>query len=189
MRKSLSTLALMVALIGLATVSFPADAEAQHFGRFGFGRGFYGHGFHGHGFGGYYPYGSVGLRSNLGQVRIEVGPKYAREAAQVFVNEGHAGSVDDFDGVFQRLSLAPGEYTIEVRLDGYRPYREAIFLTAGRTYKIRHELERLTAAELEMMQEDSMMEEDSMMDQESMTEKDSTMKKDSMKAGRRPNGS
>ncbi len=177
MKKSLSALALMVALIGVASVSFPADAEAQHFGRFGRG-----HGFYGHGYGGYYPYGNVGLRSNLGQVRIEVGPKYAREAAQVFVNEAHAGSVDDFGGFFQRLLLEPGEYTIEVRLDGYRPYRETIFLTAGRSYKIRHELERLTAAELEMMQEDSMMEDHSM-------EKDSTMKKDSMKAARRLNGS
>ena len=58
--------------------------------------------------------------SNYGDVRIEVGPKSLRDEAQVYVNESHVGDVDDFDGFFQRLSLTPGEYDIEIRLDGYQ---------------------------------------------------------------------
>ena len=114
MRKQISTLALMAALVAVAFVSLPSEALAQY--------GYYGHGYYGHGYGGYGPYGYGGYVSNYGAVRIEVGPKYLRDDAQVYVNEAHVGDVDDFDGFFQRLSLTPGEYDIEIRLDGYQKW-------------------------------------------------------------------
>ncbi len=125
MRKQMSTLALMAALVAVAFVSLPSEALAQH-------GHYYGHGYGGYGYGAYY--------SNYGGVRIEVSPKYLRDEAQVFVNEAHVGDVDDFDGFLQRLSLTPGEYDIEIRLDGYQTLKQRIFVRRGSTYKIRESL-------------------------------------------------
>ncbi len=150
MRKSMSTLALMAALVAAVFVALPSEALAQyghHYGhgygyghRYGYGHGYYGHGY-GYGYGGYGPYGYGAYGSNDGQVRIEIGPKELRDEAQVYVNEAHVGDVDDFDGFFQRLVLAPGEYEIEVRLDGYQTLQVHVLVRPGRTYKIRHRME------------------------------------------------
>ena len=129
----MSTLALMAALVAAGFVSLPSEALAQH-------GHYYGHGYGGYGYGGYDPYGYGTYRSNEGDVRIEVGPKYLRDEAQVYVNEAHVGDVDDFDGFFQRLSLTPGEYDIEIRLDGYQTLKQRIFVRRGSTYKIRESL-------------------------------------------------
>ena len=144
MRKHMSTLALMTALVAVAFVSLPSEALAQHGHHYGHGYG-YGYGYYGHGYGGYGPYGYGGYRSNYGDVRIEVSPKYLRDDAQVYVNEAHVGVVDDFDGFFQRLSLAPGEYDIEIRLDGYQTLKTRIFVRRGSTYKIRESLHPIVA--------------------------------------------
>ena len=148
MRKQISTLALTAALVAVAFVSLPAEALAQygHYGhgyghRYGYG---YGHGYYG-GYGGYGPYGYGGYSSPYGSVRIEIGPKYLRDEAQVYVNEAHVGDVDDFDGFFQRLSLTPGEYDIEIRLDGYQTLKQRIFVQRGSTYKIRESLRPIAA--------------------------------------------
>ena len=150
MRKSMSTLALMAALVAAVFVALPSEALAQHghhsghgygYGhRYGYGHGYYGHGY-GYGYGGYGPYGYGAYRSNYGHVRIEMGPKELRDEAQVYVNEAHVGVVDDFDGFFQRLRLTPGEYEIEVRLDGYRTLQAHVLVRPHSTYKIRHQME------------------------------------------------
>ncbi len=154
MRKQISTLALMAALVAVAFVSLPSEALAQYghgYGRghghgyysgYGYGHGYYGHGY---GYGGYGPYGYGAYGSNDGQVRIEIGPKYLRDEAQVYVNEAHVGDVDDFDGYFQRLVLTPGEYDIEIRLDGYQTLKQRIFVQRGSTYKIRESLKPIVA--------------------------------------------
>ena len=144
MRKHISTLALMAALVAVAFVSLPSEALAQYGHHYGHGYG-YGHGYYGHGYGGYGPYGYGGYVSNDGAVRIEVGPKSLRDEAQVYVNEAHVGVVDDFDGFFQRLSLTPGEYDIEIRLEGYQTLQARIFVRRGSTYKIRESLQPVVA--------------------------------------------
>jgi len=50
-----------------------------------------------------------------GGVRLKVKPR----EAQVIVDGYYAGTVNDFDGVFQALRLAPGGHKIEVRMDGF----------------------------------------------------------------------
>ena len=148
MRKQISTLALTAALVAVAFVSLPSEALAQYgyghgYGhRYGYGHGYYGHGY---GYGGYGPYGYGGYLSPYGDVRIEVGPKYLRDEARVYVNEAHVGDVDDFDGFFQRLSLTPGEYDIEIRLDGYQTLKQRIYVRRGSTYKIRESLKPIAA--------------------------------------------
>ena len=141
MRRQLSTLALMGALAAAAVVSLPSEALAQYGHYYGYGHS-YGYGY---GYGGYGPYGYGPYVSNDGAVRIEVGPKYLRDEAQVYVNEAHVGDVDDFDGFFQRLTLTPGEYDIEIRLDGYQTLTQRIFVRRGSTYKIRESLKPLVA--------------------------------------------
>ena len=147
MRKQISTLALTAALVTVAFVSLPSEALAQygHYYGHGYGYGYHGHGYYGHGYGaydygGYGPHGYGAYLSNYGDVRIEVDPKSLRDEAEVYVNESHVGDVDDFDGFFQRLSLTPGEYDIEIRLDGYQTLKTRIFVRRGSTYKIREAL-------------------------------------------------
>ena len=61
------------------------------------------------------------------------------------MNEAHVGDVDDFDGFFQRLTLTPGEYDLEIRLDGYQTVKTRIFVRRGSTYQIRESLKPLVA--------------------------------------------
>ena len=143
MRKRISTLALMAALVAVAFVSLPSEVLAQ-----------YGH-HYGHGYGKgtsrihtdraplrRWTLGPRNRRSdsNDGNIRIEIDPKFLRDEAQVYVNEAYVGDVDDFDGFFQRLTLPPGEYNIEVRLDGYQALNTRAFVRRGDTYKIRESL-------------------------------------------------
>lgn len=76
-------------------------------------------------------------------VRLEVAPKQA----EVYVDGYYAGVVDDFDGAFQRLRVEPGEHEIAVYLDGYRPFRQNVYLTPDKTFKIRQTLQPLAAGE------------------------------------------
>ena len=167
MRKAIKTLVLVAAMAAAITVALPAKADAGYhfrrgfygrgfyghgfygrgfYGRGFYGRGFYGRGFYGRGFGGYGPYGYGANRYvNSGAVRIEVQPKYARDEMAVYVDEAQAGVVDNFDGAFQRLYLPPGKHEIEIRLDGYQPLRQVVFVTAGSTYHIRGRLRALAA--------------------------------------------
>ncbi len=154
MGNRISTLALVAAMAAATLVALPHAANAQHHGHrygHGYGHGYghrYGHGY-GHGYGTYSSYGFEPYRDNYGSVRIEVEPKEFRDAAQVFVDGAHVGTVDDFDGVFQRLRLSPGQYEVEIRLDGYRTFRRQIFVSRGRTYGIRHRIGPRVAAEQE----------------------------------------
>ena len=92
---------------------------------------------YGYGYGyGYYGYG-YGYPSDLtSAVRIQATPR----EAEVFVDGYSAGVVDDFDGVFQRLRVRPGGHEIAIYLDGYRAYRQNLYLHAGASHTIRHDL-------------------------------------------------
>ena len=48
--------------------------------------------------------------------------------AEVYVDGYYAGDVDDFDGTFQRLRVEPGEHEIEIYKDGFRPFRQKVYL-------------------------------------------------------------
>lgn len=76
-------------------------------------------------------------------VRLEVKPK----EAEVYVDGFYAGIVDDYDGVFQRLRVAPGEHEITLYLDGYRTTTQKVYLTPDSTFKIKYNMERLAAGE------------------------------------------
>jgi hypothetical protein len=76
-------------------------------------------------------------------LRIDVTPK----EAEVYVDGYFAGKVDDFDGVFQRLHVTPGEHEIVIFLDGFRARREKLYVGVNTTRKIEGELARLQPGE------------------------------------------
>ena len=88
----------------------------------------------------YYPYygGDRGAA-----VRIEATPV----EAEVYVDGYYAGIVDDFNGMFQRLHVAPGAHEITLFREGYRTVRQKVYLTPDSTFKIRYTMERLAAGE------------------------------------------
>jgi hypothetical protein len=82
---------------------------------------------------------------NRTDVRVQVTPR----EAEVYVDGYLAGTVDDFDGTFQRLRLPPGEHEITIYLAGFRTVRQKVLLSPGSTYRIRHALAPLPAGEAE----------------------------------------
>ena len=141
MRNTIKNLVVVAAVLAATSLSVTAGG---YYGHYGYGHGYYGHGYYGHGFGygGYGPsYYGPNRYSNQGAVRIEVDPKKSRKAIQVYVDDAHVGVVNNFDGAFQRLYLAPGKHEIELRLDGYKAIKMAILVTSGNTYHIRGQME------------------------------------------------
>jgi hypothetical protein len=90
-----------------------------------------------------WPYGYGYPYDLSGSMRLQVAPK----ETEVFVDGYYAGTVDDFDGVFQRLNIEPGDHDIELYLPGHRPFRQRVYLQPGRTFRIRHAMEPLAPGE------------------------------------------
>jgi hypothetical protein len=67
--------------------------------------------------------------------------------AEVYVDGYYVGTVDDFDGLTQRLYLEPGEHEIAVYLDGHRTRRELMLFRPGESYRLRVALEPLMSGE------------------------------------------
>jgi hypothetical protein len=105
---------------------------------------FYGGPWYGYQYGRPYPpYGYRGYYEPEASVRTEVTPR----EAEVYIDGYYAGIADDFDGAFQRLRVEPGEHEIEIHLNGYRPFRQKVYLTPDNTFRIRHALQPLAAGE------------------------------------------
>ncbi len=121
-------------LIGVAVVSLllPMTASAgPRFGGFGGPRVGVGFGYYG---GGWYspywgPYPYYGMVPNVGTVKLDTD----RKDAQVFVNGAYAGTVKEM----KTMMLHPGSYTIGIRATGLPPFETKVFVTAGKTLKIR----------------------------------------------------
>ena len=84
----------------------------------------------------YPPYGYYSRRYDSASLRLQVEPK----ATEVFIDGYWAGTVDDFDGVFQRLHVEPGEHEIELYLEGHRSFRQKVYLQPDATFRIRHSM-------------------------------------------------
>jgi len=92
----------------------------------------------------YYPYGYYPYDISA-SLRLQVTPR----EAQVFVDGYYAGTVDDFDGTFQRLHAEPGDHDLEVFMPGHRSYQQKVYLQPGKTFNVRHEMQPLGAGEAE----------------------------------------
>jgi hypothetical protein len=76
-------------------------------------------------------------------VRLQVSPK----ESEVYVDGYYAGVVDEFDGIFQRLTLRPGPHLIEIRKSGYRPLAIEVSLYPGQSITYRRAMEPSSEAE------------------------------------------
>jgi hypothetical protein len=106
---------------------YPYYGYGGYYGGYPYGYG-YGYGY------AYRPY-SRSYRDN-GSVRILVDPNKTR----VYVDGYYAGIADDFDGIFQRLNLAPGRHEITLRLEGFRTQRFRVYVPYDHTIKIHHRM-------------------------------------------------
>jgi hypothetical protein len=80
--------------------------------------------------GGYGPYPWFGSTTfNTGGLRLKMKPR----DAQVFIDGAFAGVVDDFDGIFQSLRLAPGGHKLEVRMPGFETLVRDVHIQPDRT--------------------------------------------------------
>jgi hypothetical protein len=86
-----------------------------------------------------YPYFYFPRYEPYAHVRLRITP----DTAAVYVDGFYAGAVDDFDGVFDGLTLTPGGHTVAIFLDGYRTTRHNIHVAPGQSFSIRETLERL----------------------------------------------
>jgi hypothetical protein len=64
-----------------------------------------------------------------GALRIKVKPREAK----VLVDGTFAGTVDDFDGNFQKLRLDEGSHKVELQADGFEPLRFDVLIVDGQT--------------------------------------------------------
>lgn len=96
---------------------------------------------YGFGYGWYPPYAYGQAYEPGASLRVQAEPR----ETEVFVDGYYAGSVDDFDGFFQRLHLEAGEHEVTLYLAGHRTARQSVYLQPGRTFRIRHTMEALPA--------------------------------------------
>jgi hypothetical protein len=89
------------------------------------------------------PYGYYSRYDDSSSIRLEVTPT----ATEVYVDGYDAGTVDSYDGFFQRLRLRPGEHEITLYLDGYRAVHQRVYLNARADQKIRYTMVPLPAGE------------------------------------------
>jgi len=112
----------------------------------GFYGGFYG-GFWGYPyFAGPYPYyGYPGYAyyDPSADLRVQVTPR----TAEVYVDGYLVGSVDDFDGVFQRVHMPLGEHEVTIYSPGHRSIAQRMLFRPFENYKIKDTLQPLPAGQ------------------------------------------
>ena len=72
-------------------------------------------------------------------LRLQVSPKNA----EVFIDGYFAGTVDQFDGTFQRLRVEPGQHELVIWADGFRAFRQRLYLQPVTTFTVKATLEPL----------------------------------------------
>jgi len=132
--------------------------RSGRYGYYGYGYAPYWYGFYGYSwyspfyyggggyYGGYQPYAQhrYGYSSyRAGSVRVLVEPNETR----VYVDGYYAGIADDFDGIFQRLNLAPGRHDISLKLEGHRTHNVKLYVPYDGTIKLHHRMTRGTGEE------------------------------------------
>jgi hypothetical protein len=101
---------------------------------FAFGSGYrYGSPYYGRVYGYSVPSGAYNARHYYGDLRLHIRPS----GAAVYVDGYYAGVVDDFDGVFQRLTLEVGPHRVEVEAPGYETRVYDVYVDPSRTLDLR----------------------------------------------------
>ena len=158
------SLFLIPACIALASVAWPVEAAAQRHGvvvsggyyghghpyypyyynpfffSFGFGYG-YGAPFYPYAYGYPYPYGGY-YYDPTPELRVQVTPRQA----DVYIDGYLVGTVDDYDGTFQRLHVPFGEHEISIYREGYHTITERMLFRPGQSYNLKQAMQPLGTA-------------------------------------------
>lgn len=92
-----------------------------------------------------YPYGPYGYPypgyayGAWSSARLEMKPR----EAQVFVDGYYVGTVNDFDGVFQRLDIPAGQHELTVYMPGFQTWKQSVMFQPGEGYHYKGELQPL----------------------------------------------
>lgn len=101
------------------------------------GYGTYGYPYGGYGYGSGAAYGSGSYdRVGTGSLRLKIKPR----DAEVYVDGYFVGTVDEFDGLFQKLRIDAGGHRIEIRAEGYEVTAFDVLITPGETVTYQGEL-------------------------------------------------
>jgi len=95
----------------------------------------------------WYPYAQAGYGYggfDGASLRVQVTPN----DAEVFIDNYYAGTVDDFDGLFQRLHVEPGAHDITLWREGYRTIRQRIYIQPTGTFRLRYMMAPLGPGEI-----------------------------------------
>jgi PEGA domain-containing protein len=76
-------------------------------------------------------------------LRLQITPR----ETEVFVDGYFAGTVDNFDGRFQRLHIQPGEHELTLYLEGHRKVTQQIIVRPHASFRIRYAMTPLAAGE------------------------------------------
>ena len=89
--------------------------------------------------GGYGAYSSRRLQhARSGRLKLKVKPR----TAKVYVDGYFVGTVDQFDGAFQKLTLNGGQHKVEIRAEGYETAEFDVLITPEKTVTFQGELKR-----------------------------------------------
>jgi len=94
----------------------------------------------------WYPYAQVGYGYggfDGTSLRVQVTPR----DTEVFIDNYYAGTVDNFDGLFQRLHVEPGAHDITLWREGYQTVRQRIYIQPTGTFRLRYSMVPLRAGE------------------------------------------
>jgi hypothetical protein len=78
-------------------------------------------------------------RGEQGNLKLKVKPR----SAKVYVDGYLVGTVDEFDGSFQKLALNTGRHKVEVKADGYETAEFDVLINAEQTVTFQGELKRI----------------------------------------------
>jgi len=96
----------------------------------------------------WYPYSAVGYGYGRfdgdGSLRVQVMPR----DTEVYIDNYYAGTVDDFDGMFQRLHVDAGAHDITLYREGYRTVRQRIYIQPTGTFRLRYNMMPLGPGEI-----------------------------------------
>ena len=79
-----------------------------------------------------------------GSLRVQVMPR----DTEVYIDNYYAGTVDDFDGMFQRLHVDAGAHDITLYREGYRTVRQRIYIQPTGTFRLRYNMVPLAPGEI-----------------------------------------
>jgi hypothetical protein len=121
---------------------YPRRAYPFGYGAFGLGYFYYDPyrwypGYYGYG-SSYYPRFGSGFGFDIGELRLQVFPR----DAQVFVDGYYAGTVDDYDGMFQALKLEAGPYQIRISAPGFEDLTFDVRINPGQKINYKGDLRR-----------------------------------------------